>query len=87
MTNTLHLLIQLFLSQPLNTLVPLLDFMCISFYFIVGPFQSRNLLYVQASQKAHGNRWCLHNAWHTVDVPRGQGEGEREKEEGSMNSA
>ena len=47
--------------------------MFVSFYFIAGPVRSGNLLYVQASRETHGNPWCLHNARHTVDVPRGQG--------------
>ena len=36
-------------------LVPLIDFMLVSFYFTVGPFQSGNWLNVQASQETQGN--------------------------------
>ena len=38
-----------------HILVPLIDFMLVSFYFIVGPFQSGNWLNVQAPQETHRN--------------------------------
>lgn len=40
-----------------NTLVPLIDFWCVPFSFIVGPFESGNLLYMPGSREAHENPW------------------------------
>ena len=56
-----------------HILVPLSDFMLVSFHFIVGPFKSENWLNIQASQETHGNPGALHNAWHIAHVPCGQG--------------
>ena len=60
LTNPPHLLshttpCHYFCHSLSHTLVPLIDFMLVFFYFIVGPFQSGNWLNVQAPQETHGN--------------------------------
>ena len=88
LTNPPHLLshttpCHYFCHSLSHTLVPLIDFMLVFFYFIVGPFQSGNWLNVQAPQETHGNPGA-----HTMPgtqhlCPAGR-EGERREEDCSV---